>query len=377
MKHSIKIILIEIVLIIASLLCLFLYKINYYAYLVLLVLTVIGLYLFLKSPKRNERFNNDINLIIIICILFYYAITNFIGFFSGFYYSGYSKEFLGILLNIVSSVIIIGSIETIREILIKNYAYHKSIVLLTPIVCLLLELPSIINFSLYTTKVDMFNVFINLIIPNLIKNITLTYIVFKANKKSSMLYQFLITIPNFFLPVFPNLGDFFSIIANISLPVIVLIVGINVTTVKFATVTNSRLLGKSSKLEIAFQALLILIVIGTLYLTSNMFRFSSLAIGSNSMAKIINKGDIVIIDKKSRKINEGDVIAFEQGGRIIVHRAIEILEDNGEKVYITKGDANKDSDGWTAGDRNLVGKVLLKIKWLGWPTVALSELISG
>ena len=375
MKHSKKMILIEVVLIIASLFCLFLYRLNYYLYLVLLILTAISLYVALKPPKRTERFNTDINLIIIICILFYYVITNFLGFFSGFYYSSYSRTLSGIFLNLVTSVIIIGSVEIIREILIKNYAYHKSIIFLTPIVCLLLELPSVINFTLYTTKVDLFNAFITLIIPTFVKSITLTYIVFKANKNSSMLYQFLLIIPNFFLPAFPNLGDFFSIIANISLPVVVLIIGVNVTTVKFETVNNSRLLGISSKLQIAFQMLLVLIVIVTLYLTSNMFRFSSLAIGSNSMAKIINKGDIVIIDKKNDNIDIGDVIAFEQGGRIIVHRVINILDYDG-KLYVTKGDSNKDPDDWTVSDKNLTGKVISKIKWIGWPTVALSELIS-
>ena len=56
-----------------------------------------------------------------------------------------------------------------------------------------------------------------------------------------------------------------------------------------------------------------------------MFRFTSLAIGSNSMAKVINKGDIVIIDKKQKDINKNDVIAYDQGGRIIVHRVVDIL----------------------------------------------------
>ena len=93
------------------------------------------------------------------------------------------------------------------------------------------------------------------------------------------------------------------------------------------------------------------------------------------MAKVINKGDIVIIDKKQKDINKNDVIAYDQGGRIIVHRVVDILEDETGNVYITKGDANESSDGWTVNNKNLTGKVLVKIKWLGWPTVKLSELL--
>ena len=57
------------------------------------------------------------------------------------------------------------------------------------------------------------------------------------------------------------------------------------------------------------------------------------------------------------------------------HPLVDILEDETGNVYITKGDANESSDGWTVNNKNLTGKVLVKIKWLGWPTVKLSELL--
>ena len=375
MKHSKKILLIETILMLVSLFCFILFDINYYLYLLIVGLTSASLYLFFKPPRNKERFDTDIVLIIVISLLFYYAITYFIGFFSGFYYTSYSKQLVGILTNIITAIILIVSVENIRELLIKNNAYHKSIIFITPLVCLLLELPSAMSFSLYSTKVDFFNAFLNVVVPLIAKNITLTYIVYKSNKYSSILYQILLTIPNYLVPVFPNLGDFFSTVINTILPIIILVLALNITTVKFEKIKNSRKLGKSNILELSIHIFLILTVLSTLYLTSNMFRFTSLAIGSNSMAKVINKGDIVIIDKKQKDINKNDVIAYDQGGRIIVHRVVDILEDETGNVYITKGDANESSDGWTVNNKNLTGKVLVKIKWLGWPTVKLSELL--
>ncbi len=377
MKHSTKIICIELALIIASLFCMILFSISYYTSLTILIILAIAISIILKPEKRKERFNTDILLITTIAILFYYAITYFIGFFSGFFYSTYSKKILGILYNIGTSLITIYSIETIREVLIKNNAYHKSIVWLTPIICFLLEIPMLVNMKIYNTRVDIFNAILTLLVPALLKNITLTYITYKSNKNNSIVYQLLLKIPYYLLPVVPNLGDFFTIIIDSILPIIILILIMNISTIKFDKVINSRKLAQNKIMSRCINIVVFIILFIMIYLTSNVFRFASLAIGSGSMKGSINKGDIVIIDKKVKQVNKNDIIAFREQGRVVVHRMIGIKEKNGIRYYQTKGDANKSKDGWLVSKGNVVGKVKARIRWLGWPTVALSELLQG
>ena len=115
MKHSTKIICLEIGIIIFSFFCSFTFHINSYLYLGLLVLFATILHFFFFTVKRIESFDVDIILITIISILFYYALTYFIGFFSGFYYTSYSRRLIGILYNLVFAVVSILSIESIRE----------------------------------------------------------------------------------------------------------------------------------------------------------------------------------------------------------------------------------------------------------------------
>lgn len=376
MKHSLKLILTEVGIIIASLFAVFVFKINYNLYLGLLIVLTVALHFLFKTESRKERFHNEVILIIIISVMFYYAITFLAGFFWGVYYSTYSKSFLGILRNVVTGTIIIFAIEYIRELFIKNHAYHKAIVYLTPILCALLEIPSIINFQLYTSKVDLFNIALTLLLPCLVKNIALTYLTYKTNKWTSILYQMLLTIPNYFLPLFPNLGDFFYIIINTLFPVIVIVLVANVTVIDFVKVDNSRNLASKNILSKIMMACMIFFILTVLYLTSNMFRFTALAIGSPSMSKAINKGDIIVIDKKDKNIKVGDVIAFQEQGRVIVHRVISINENEKSQMYQTKGDANATKDNWKVSDRAVVGKVKLRVRWLGWPTIKLSELLS-
>ncbi len=68
-------------------------------------------------------------------------------------------------------------------------------------------------------------------------------------------------------------------------------------------------------------------------------------VSSGSMIPVLNVGDILIVKDGNtfNSLKVGDIIVFNrpQGGdRVIVHRIIEISDRIGEKVIVTKGDAN-------------------------------------
>jgi signal peptidase len=68
-------------------------------------------------------------------------------------------------------------------------------------------------------------------------------------------------------------------------------------------------------------------------------------VSSGIMIPVLNVGDILIVKDGNtfNSLKVGDVIVFNrpQGGdRVIVHRIIEISDRFGEKVIVTKGDAN-------------------------------------
>lgn len=68
-------------------------------------------------------------------------------------------------------------------------------------------------------------------------------------------------------------------------------------------------------------------------------------VSSGSMIPVLNVGDILIVKDGNtfNSLKVGDIIVFDrpQGGdRVIVHRVIEISDRFGEKVIVTKGDAN-------------------------------------
>ncbi len=101
--------------------------------------------------------------------------------------------------------------------------------------------------------------------------------------------------------------------------------------------------------------------------------FGLYTIISPSMEKTLNIYDVIVNVKvnKPEDIRVGDIITFvststSSKGMTITHRVISIKEDeNGNKVYQTKGDNNTSPDPKPAVYENIIGKVIFKIPQLG------------
>lgn len=91
-----------------------------------------------------------------------------------------------------------------------------------------------------------------------------------------------------------------------------------------------------------------------------------------------NKGDILfVIGAKPEKLKQGDVIIFEAGSNHpVIHRIIEIKEENGERIFSTIGDNNPSQlpiEQSISSDK-LVGKAVLKVSpYLGWIKLVFFE----
>jgi signal peptidase I len=76
-------------------------------------------------------------------------------------------------------------------------------------------------------------------------------------------------------------------------------------------------------------------------------------------------------------INVGDVIVFiSSSGEPIIHRVVNVLNENGEFYYTTKGDANPSSLSFELRIpyNTLIGKAVTSAPFLGIPRVLLSYI---
>ncbi|MDZ5254349.1 signal peptidase I [Clostridium sp. LIBA-8841] len=89
---------------------------------------------------------------------------------------------------------------------------------------------------------------------------------------------------------------------------------------------------------------------------------------TGSMSPTIKPGSLVVVKETSpNNIKENDVITFKSDitNNITTHRAIKIINNNGNIEFITKGDANNTQDPMPLEGSLLVGKVMFQIPYLG------------
>lgn len=92
----------------------------------------------------------------------------------------------------------------------------------------------------------------------------------------------------------------------------------------------------------------------------------------------ISIGDVVIVKRVNlSEIKVGDVIVFKAQTTKIIHRVVEVQNENGNLYFTTKGDANPTSLNFEkniTSDR-IIGKAVLKIPYLGYPRILLLRLL--
>jgi signal peptidase I, archaeal type len=125
-------------------------------------------------------------------------------------------------------------------------------------------------------------------------------------------------------------------------------------------------------LNLIYYVLLAFVVMVAILLIFSAFpiagNYKIFVVQSGSMAPAIKMGSLVIV-KPANDYKIGDVITFGPYSRTkapTTHRIYDIKVVNGEPRYITKGDANNAPDTREIAKRDILGKVLFSIPYLGF-----------
>ena len=91
---------------------------------------------------------------------------------------------------------------------------------------------------------------------------------------------------------------------------------------------------------------------------------------TDSMYPVIESGDLIICNTaEAEDIAVGDVISFYDpmgsGTSVVTHRVLEIMEEDGQLSFRTKGDNNNAEDQVAVPEKNLVGRYRSRIPGAG------------
>ena len=377
-KDAYMISIVEVIVLIISLLQMFVFKsFSYPVYLILLFGILVLSYFLLKFDRRKERLSKDVVLIVSIAVLLYWLVIYIVGYFSGFLINSYQRTFWGISKNLFFGFGLIIITELIRHMLLRRRTTKMKLIVLSVIALSMVEIATKFSIGQLDSNTQILKLFFSVVVPIFSKNVLLTYITLKTGFVGSTIYRTLMELPLYVVPIIPNLGYYIENLIITILPLIILLIIYKIYYSSDDKIASSRMYSKLNKLSSIFYAFIIVVLLTIVILVSGIGRYIVYTIGSASMEKTINVGDVVVIDKKDKEFVENDIIAFYHNDVILVHRIISIYEDDFGIYYQTKGDNNDDADSWLVKEADVVGQYRMRIRWVGWPTVKLNEWLLG
>ena len=171
-------------------------------------------------------------------------------------------------------------------------------------------------------------------------------------------------------PIIPDIQILFESIIRILVPFIIYLLLEKIYFKKKKHVETKR-----KTIEIIITGILVIIVTFIVMLVSCKFKYCLLVIGSGSMTGVINKGDGIIYRNldKDEEVEVGEIIVFKEKDIKVIHRVIDKKNFGIETRYYTKGDANPIEDDGYRVIEDIVGKVKLRIPYIGILTVTINE----
>lgn len=373
-----KILILEIILLIFLLFNSFVFKIaNMYVISGIMLPFLILMIVLNGFEKDNYRYKKDVLLNIIIFLLMYYFVTYFLGLFSGFVKSSYSLSFINIIKNTFPVISLILISELMRYVLFNKTKRNLPCLIIGCLLFVMVDVNTMVHIYDVKTALGITKMICLVVFPSITKNIFLTYLTMKVGYKNGIIYRLITELSTYLLPIFPDFGEYINVLLKTVLPIAIMARLNNmfnyysVRKIKDSRYNNRKLVLYSF---ITFALLTIVL------LTSGLFTYQALTIGSGSMSPAIEKGDVIILksmkNEEARKIKKGDVLVYNHDNKIIVHRVIK-KSNNGETIsFKTKGDYNNAKDSWTVKQEDVIGIVKFRIRWVGMPTVALNELLN-
>jgi signal peptidase I len=129
--------------------------------------------------------------------------------------------------------------------------------------------------------------------------------------------------------------------------------------------------------------LTVAVLAGLIIFSLRGFKYFPVVVFTGSMAGTMDRGSVVFIEKLRRQdvfgaVGEGDVVLFQMRDLEMVHRVIAFeYNENGERLYVTKGDANSSADTDPADGRRILGVSRAHIPYIGYPFVLFQAIFEG
>lgn len=339
-------------------------------FLIFLIGYSISKYNYRRFIDKDDKFQTTFIVVTMYLIIYFLS-----GLIFGYQYNAYSLDLKGIITNTILFIPIIIFQEYIRQVLIEYSGKNNKLLVLITILFILISINYNSLLSDFRSPEAGFKFICSDIIPNIARNVLFTYLTYISGYHSAALYRILITAAGIYLPILPNLDWFYSGLSGILVPTIIFVL-VNYTHMKLVRNTTKEEEKSNKPATYIPVFIFIFIVVGFVL---GFFKYMPLAVVSNSMYPLFERGDMAVIEKIKKedldKIKKGTIIRFQSDGYYVIHRVVDIEKTDDGLLFTTKGDNNNAEDADKVTEEQVLGIYKFRVKYIGFPSVWLSEAL--
>lgn len=347
---------------------------KYYELISFIMVLMLLCFLIYKWGMRKDKsyYKKATIKIVVIALMVYILVTYMLGLLTGFQHSVFSLKIINILKNIGPLAINIICLELIRYLILKREPSKQQIIILT-IIYILLNTIIIVNNMVSTSLSQIFSTITVVLLPCIAREILYTYMTHKVSIVPTLILHLCVELHVFLLPITPSLGNYLLSMFGVLLPF-----SIYKQVHKCVTYKEKYSLYAKSYLKRFFVVFTLGVASIIIVLVSGLIKYHLIAIGSNSMNPIYYYGDAIVYERiPADEVKVEDILVFNNQGKIITHRVMDIENEYGKLKFITKGDNNENIDKYDVYDKDVLGVVRCVVKYIGYPTIKLGEMLGG
>ncbi|MBE5805761.1 MAG: signal peptidase I [Clostridiales bacterium] len=339
-----------------------------------IVLTIVSV------PIENDhtRFKGKVEKIktTLIIVIIYYIFYFLLGLFFGYRRSPYSRSLFMILKNIFYVVGLIAMQDYVRTKVMNNERKKINYVIFT-IIFIVIRLDYTEGWKVFTSGEKIFEYISSVIVPEIAKGCVCSYLAIAGGTLLVYAYSIPVAFAKVLLPIFPDLDWFLTSIFEVLISLIIFLYNNYEHTIKTNRLTRRQKKSISPTKKIPGISLAMLVVL----FIAGLLPAKPIAIMSYSMVPTFSRGSVVISvnikEDDFHKLQVGDILHYKSQNGDVIHRIIEIKEENGRFIFKTQGDNNNVPDTKWVEPEQVIGYVKVYVPYVGYPSVWFSEKILG
>lgn len=266
--------------------------------------------------------------------------------------------------------------DYVRTKVMNNERKKINYVIFT-IIFIVIRLDYTEGWKVFTSGEKIFEYISSVIVPEIAKGCVCSYLAIAGGTLLVYAYSIPVAFAKVLLPIFPDLDWFLTSIFEVLISLIIFLYNNYEHTIKTNRLTRRQKKSISPTKKIPGISLAMLVVL----FIAGLLPAKPIAIMSYSMVPTFSRGSVVISvnikEDDFHKLQVGDILHYKSQNGDVIHRIIEIKEENGRFIFKTQGDNNNVPDTKWVEPEQVIGYVKVYVPYVGYPSVWFSEKILG